>query len=296
MDEGLLLPPGYGLTLQGVWDILSFLGAVLIALVVLLVIVAKVARFWFARKENNVSQTHKSVVHIYAFALTWLLLFIFVADFVLADGSDVLILFAGSFVVSILVWFAIRGSRSSQTGSANKTVSQPAVSAPITTGNPEVDALIREGQELIHTLQVTSSQLENRVLAGKTGEIINISNDIIRKLIRQPNLLSSVKRFLNYYLPTTQKLVSNYSYMEEQSVRGKNIAYAMQKIEKTLDTMIDAYKNQLDALFSGTAMDVSTDIDVLESILKSEGLTQADFADKAAEADASTVAEDGGAK
>jgi|GEM_PF-731210 len=217
---------------------------------------------------------YKQVMPIYAFAIAWVIFFATVSNFVISGIFDIVLLFIMSAIVSGIVRFVIF---------INETKS------PVrSTGNPEVDAIVSESWELINEMRDTRDKLRNKKIASKTNEIIDISNDIIHKLRRQPELLSSIKRFLNYYLPTTKKLITNYSYMESQSIKGENISNTMQKIEDSLDTLKNAYKKQLDTLFSHTAMDLSTEIDVLENILKKEGLTQNNFGEKAVEADADT--------
>ena len=85
---------------------------------------------------------------------------------------------------------------------------------------------------------------------------------------------------MNYYLPTTLKLVNAYREFDEQPVQGENIRKAKQEIEDTLDTIISAFEKLFDSMFEDAAMDISTDISVLETMLAQEGLTERDFADQ----------------
>jgi len=146
-----------------------------------------------------------------------------------------------------------------------------------TSGNPEVDAITDKGIELLKGVFTVKSEIKNESVVQKVEEIIDTCVKIIDKIRRQPELVSSGNRFLNHYLPTTAKLVDNYHYMESQGVTGGNISETMKKIEDTLETLRNAYQNQLDTLFSSTALDLATDIDVLENILKQEGLAERDF-------------------
>lgn len=141
-------------------------------------------------------------------------------------------------------------------------------------GNPEVDAVILEGRQMLNQLEAVKGKIRNASVIYKTNEIIDISHKVLNQLVKKPELHSSVKRFSSYYLPTTIKLVTNYSNMEVQGIQGGNISATMEKIENALETLKTAYKNQLDSLFSHVAMDLETDIQVLENILKTEGLIQ----------------------
>ena len=80
---------------------------------------------------------------------------------------------------------------------------------------------------------------------------------------------------MNYYLPTLQKLLTTYELMEEQGVEGENITASKARISQMLDTMDLAFLKQLDALFGDTALDIDTDITVMEGMLAQEGLTDA---------------------
>ena len=79
---------------------------------------------------------------------------------------------------------------------------------------------------------------------------------------------------MNYYLPTTLKLLKSYSLMEKQSYQGENIQAARKKIESILDTLIHAFEQQQDRLFRSEALDVESDISVLETMMASDGLLE----------------------
>ena len=86
-----------------------------------------------------------------------------------------------------------------------------------------------------------------------------------------------MNKFMEYYLPTTLKLVKAYREFDGQALEGENISSGKQEIEKTLDTINKAFLNLFDNLFADTAMDISTDISVLRTMLAQEGLTDSDF-------------------
>ena len=79
---------------------------------------------------------------------------------------------------------------------------------------------------------------------------------------------------MDYYLPMTVKLLNAYAEMDAQSVQGENILSAKQEIEETLDTLNLAFEKLMDDLFEDTALDVSSDISVLHTLLAQEGLTE----------------------
>jgi 5-bromo-4-chloroindolyl phosphate hydrolysis protein len=85
---------------------------------------------------------------------------------------------------------------------------------------------------------------------------------------------------MSYYLPTTLKLVNAYKDFDKESVQGENITSAKKEIDLTLDTINQAFEKLYDSFFMNAAMDISTDISVLETLLAQEGLTQKDFKSK----------------
>ena len=88
----------------------------------------------------------------------------------------------------------------------------------------------------------------------------------------QPAKLPQLRRFLNYYLPTTLKLLNAYDRMGAAGVEGANIDGTMGRIDAMMDKVVEAFDKQLDALFADEALDISTDITVLEQMLAQEGL------------------------
>jgi len=217
------------------------------------------------------------VAPIYAFGIT--LFVLAVLGITINDGYDVLVmLFVVRFIsgITAVICTLRRNARA-------KSLPPPYVlqfmgqKQEQSSGDSETDAVIKEGRNLLNQLEAVKGKIKNETIISKTNEIIDVSHKILDKLRTKPELHSSVKRFSNYYLPTTTKLITSYSYMESQGVQGGNISNTMEKIENTLDTLKNAYQTQLDSLFSHVAMDLETDIHVLENILKTEGLTQTPF-------------------
>ncbi len=106
---------------------------------------------------------------------------------------------------------------------------------------------------------------------------MNISDKIIKNAIDDPKDIPAIRKFLNYYLPTTIKLLNAYDRMYAQGVDGVNISGTMSRIEDMLDTIVVAYNKQLDSLFADEALDIETDIQVLDGMLRREGLKDSEF-------------------
>lgn len=141
-------------------------------------------------------------------------------------------------------------------------------------GNPEVDALIAQGRDSIREMRKLNEQIKDKKISTQINRLEQLSNEIFAQVTKNPSKLSQIRKFMNYYLPTTVKLLASYAEVSAQSVRGKNITATMQKVENIMDTIIVAFEKQLDSLFGAEALDISTDITVLEGILAREGLTE----------------------
>ena len=97
---------------------------------------------------------------------------------------------------------------------------------------------------------------------------------IFDRVEQNPASVGDIRKLMEYYLPTTIKLLQAYQDLDAQPVQGENIISSKKEIEKTLGTLNVAFEKLLDDLFQETAWDVSTDISVLHTMLAQEGLTE----------------------
>ena len=103
------------------------------------------------------------------------------------------------------------------------------------------------------------------------GEEISAKIDRVEE---NPQSVSDIRKLMEYYLPTTIKLLEAYEQLDRQPVDGENIQTAKREIEATLDTLNTAFEKLLDDLFQDTMWDVSSDISVLNTMLAQEGLKE----------------------
>ncbi|MPN23248.1 hypothetical protein SDC9_170636 [bioreactor metagenome] len=103
-----------------------------------------------------------------------------------------------------------------------------------------------------------------------------ITGRIFAYLRQNPSKEGQLRSFLNYYLPTTLKILRTYAQMEAQGIEGQNITAAKERIERMMDQVAEGFEKQLDTLFLDQTMDVTSDVAVLEQMLKSDGLFSGD--------------------
>lgn len=148
---------------------------------------------------------------------------------------------------------------------------QPEKEEKSQTGNPEVDKIIDEGREYLKKLRAADDAIPDEALSECITRMERASSDIFRYIGEHPEKAPQIRKFMNYYLPTTLKLLNSYQRLSSQSVKGENITSTMFNIAGMMHTVADAFEKQLDALFSEEAMDISADITVFETLLKQEG-------------------------
>ena len=109
-------------------------------------------------------------------------------------------------------------------------------------------------------------------ISAQIDHLEEVTRQIIDQVIQEPKKLPQIRRFLNYFLPTTLKILNAYDRMDAVGISGENIDATKAKVEAMMGTIVKAFDKQLDSLFGAEAMDISTDITVMENLLAQEGL------------------------
>ncbi len=216
------------------------------------------------------SKATKSVAPIYTFAAVFLIYSLFWPVYSLGRIVAALVLA----VVGSLVARAITANK----GGEAKEEEAPESKAKAKTEekpkySPEVQAIIDEGKRAQSELGRLYASIPELEVKRKIRDIMEVSDKIIEDAIDDPSDVPQIKKFLDYYLPTTIKLLNAYDRMGAQGISGDNISGTMKSINEMLDTAIEAYHKLLDSLFANQALDVETDIEVMNTLLKREGLS-----------------------
>ena len=138
----------------------------------------------------------------------------------------------------------------------------------------EAAVAVHKGRGIIREIAAINGRIADEELSLQMDRIEKAGNAIFDHLSENPGKLTRVRRFMNYYLPTAYKLLSSYEKLSAPGMKGENIEETMSRIQKTMVTVADAFEKQYDDLFGGESLDISADIDVLEQMLKSEGLSE----------------------
>ena len=128
-------------------------------------------------------------------------------------------------------------------------------------------------QKILDELRRVNDAIPDEEMTDKISRLEAVSAKIFEQARTDPDKLPQMRKFMDYYLPTSLKLLNTYAELDKQGVEGENITESKHRIEQTMDTLVKAFETQLDRLFASDALDVSTDIDVMQNMLRADGLT-----------------------
>jgi len=133
---------------------------------------------------------------------------------------------------------------------------------------------MEEGGEnaVLQEIRAINDSIDHPKLSQQIDQIGMITAKIFDYQKRHPEKSPQLHSFLSYYLPTTLKILRAYAQLEDQEIAGENIIAAMARIEGMMDKVVEGFEKQLDQLFENQAMDITTDVQVLEQMLAKDGL------------------------
>ena len=176
------------------------------------------------------------------------------------------------YLVVILLSVVVFRWLNTKTVDSESTVETAEVkSEPQTTGNAELDKMIKDGEMAISEMRRLNDSIEDEKISADIERLEKSSKAIFDQVKATPEKLSQIRKFMDYYLPTTLKLLNAYDRMSATGISGENIDTTKAKVESMMTTIVSAFEKQYDALFGADALDISTDITVLETMMAREG-------------------------
>ncbi len=137
----------------------------------------------------------------------------------------------------------------------------------------EQKEIFKTGEKYIEEIHRCNTEIPGEVMTAKIDRMESSVTQILERAKKQPSLINDLRRLMNYYLPTTVKLLNAYAELDSQEKTSENIEKSKQEIEDTIDTLNDAFDKLFDELFEDTNLDISTDAQVMKTLLEQEGLT-----------------------
>lgn len=157
-----------------------------------------------------------------------------------------------------------------------KSIQEQPLNRQMTENYEKLQQVIDKGEQYIQKIRLCSGKIPGAEISRKISHMEMLIQKIFERVKEDPDSLDDISRMMEYYLPTTVKLLEAYLQLCSQPVQGENIRSSRMEIEQTLDTLNDAFEKLLDSLFEDVAWDVSSDISVLHTMLAQEGLVGTD--------------------
>ena len=145
------------------------------------------------------------------------------------------------------------------------------------TGDPAADEVIKKGAEMMAQIREENDLIPDPALSQQMDDLERLCGQIFRTVAEKPKKAPQIRRFMEYYLPTTLKMLKSYRVMDQREVTGQNAQEARSRIVKAMGVVLAACHRQLETLYHDDMLDVTTDIDVLEQMLKRDGLIDSDL-------------------
>ena len=206
---------------------------------------------------SKITKKTPSALPIYMAAAVWIVLALFLPMHRLVN-----ILIAA--VLSLAAWFA------------GKKVLFPdkveEIEVPDGTGDPELDKKLAAAREQLAQIRACNEKLPGEEISQRLDRIEQTGLSILDVVTRQPEKQSQIRRFLNYYLPTTLKLLDNYIYLEGSG--AENVQTIQTSVENSLEMIASAFESLHDQLLRSNAIDITSEIQAMETIFASDGLAR----------------------
>ncbi len=207
----------------------------------------------------KVTKREPSVLPIYLIALTWI-----VATFLF--GAKTIAGYLITLAVSAAVYFVGRVIF------PDKVTEEEVPEPEPEPADPEAAELQKERERAVSELRRLNDNIEDEEISRQLSHVESVTGKIFDQVLAKPEKRSVVRRFMDYYLPTTIKLLNQYDRMDQMGVDGANITAAKEKIRAMLRTVSAAFDKQFDSLFQDEYLDISAEITVLEQMMQQEGL------------------------
>ena len=212
----------------------------------------------------------KPVAPFYAVAVLWLAYALF---FPLYRPIHYIVLILASVVTLAGVFALCKGGTATEPEKKEDKVEKKEE----TTGNPELDQMLKNGKLAIAEMKRLDLAIEDEKISADIVRLEQVCAKIFEEVKSDPKKLPQIRKLMDYYLPTTLKLLNAYDRASDAGISGENVDATITKVEGMMKTIVTAFEKQLDSLYGSEALDISTDIKMLQTTLASKGLLDSDF-------------------
>lgn len=137
----------------------------------------------------------------------------------------------------------------------------------------EILELTQEGENYIREVRAANDRIPDHAMTAKLDRLEQIMRNIFENVKKHPESARDIRRMIDFYLPTIQKLLDAYIELDSQSGHLDNVKRTKAQIEDSMDIINDAFEKLLNDLFQNVLFDVSSDISVMETMMRQDGLS-----------------------
>jgi len=137
-------------------------------------------------------------------------------------------------------------------------------------GDEAVNRQIEEGRAILKRIREANDAIDDEQMSASLQRMENAGEAIFDTLEKDVSKASQVRKFMSYYLPTADKVLTQYRSFTKVS-GGENVDSVITRIENSMDMIATAFEKQLDALYKDSALDIETDIEVMETMIQADG-------------------------
>ncbi len=137
----------------------------------------------------------------------------------------------------------------------------------------ELQGILNQGQQYVDKIHESNDIIKDKIISQKLDRMESVVSMIFHEVDINPHHADKLGMFMNYYLPTTEKLLEAYIEIDEKKVKGKALEKAKKDIEGAIDKIIDSFEGLLDKFYQEKELDIETDISAMEILMKQDGLT-----------------------
>ncbi len=137
----------------------------------------------------------------------------------------------------------------------------------------EILELTQEGEKYIREVRAANDRIPDHAMTAKLDRLEQIMRNIFENVKKHPESARDIRRMIDFYLPTIQKLLDAYIELDSQSGHLDNVKRTKAQIEDSMDIINDAFEKLLNDLFQNVLFDVSSDISVMETMMRQDGLS-----------------------
>lgn len=156
----------------------------------------------------------------------------------------------------------------------NKKIAQDASTK---TNKDKAEEIIKISSKEITSINLDISRIKNRNFLEKVIEIKKTIENITNIIKRYPEKAYVLDKFIEYYLPTTVKLIDAYTEYEIMESNDSKIKNSLAEIESSIEIINEAFEKIQLELMEDRTMDIKTDIDTMKILLNQEGYLEKDW-------------------